>query len=173
MALFKFRHTAVALGIALAVASGACAQGLRPHEPLNPAKAQALPTSPLTIQSGGQSLGFIVELATTEKQRDIGLMHRNYLAPDRGMLFDFQKEERTRFWMRNTFIPLDMLFIRATGEIAAIAENTVPHSEAPVGPARPVRAVLELPGGTAARLGVKPGDVVRHEIFRNFPKNQN
>ena len=165
MALFKFRRTAVALGIALAVASGACAQGLRPHEPLNPAKAQALPTSPLTIQSGGQSLGFIVELATTEKQRDIGLMHRNYLAPDRGMLFDFQEEERTRFWMRNTFIPLDMIFIAADGTIRTIAENTIPHNDKGVSSRVAVTGVLELQAGASAKLGINPGDKVTHAIF--------
>jgi uncharacterized membrane protein (UPF0127 family) len=157
--------------LALVASQGAAvsAQGLRPYEPLDPAKAQSLPVSALTIESGGKSHAFTVELATTDSQRNIGLMHRNALADDRGMLFDFQKEQRARFWMRNTFIPLDMIFIRATGHIAAIAENTVPHSEQPVGPPQAVQAVLEVPGGLAARLGLKPGDVVRHPIFKNAP----
>src|SRR5690606_26135924 len=103
----------------------------------------------------------------TQDERNIGLMHRSYLAPDRGMLFDFQTESREAFWMRNTFIPLDMIFIHSDGEIEMIAENTVPHSERPVGPRAPIQAVLELAGGTAARLGIKRGDIVRHEIFKN------
>ena len=92
-------------------------------------------------------------------------MHRDTLAADRGMLFDFSREQRAQFWMRNTFIPLDMLFIRSTGEIAAIAQNTTPHSDAPVGPVQPVQAVLELPGGTAEQLGLKAGDMVQYAIF--------
>jgi uncharacterized membrane protein (UPF0127 family) len=163
------RHFILGLWFFLALAGCAplSAQGLRPHEPLNPAKAQSLPTSPLTIESGGKRHAFTVELASTDSQRDIGLMHRNHLAADRGMLFDFQREQILRFWMRNTFIPLDMIFIRANGEILAIAENTVPHSEKPVGPPRPAQAVLELAGGASAQLGLKPGDVVHHPIFKN------
>jgi len=163
------RNLILGLWFVLALASCAplSAQGLRPHEPLNPAKAQSLPTSPLTIEGLGGRHTFTVELATTANQRDIGLMHRNTLAADRGMLFYFQSEQRVRFWMRNTFIPLDMIFIRANGEIGAIAENTVPHSEQPVGPPQPMQAVLELAGGTAARLGLKPGDIVHHTVFKN------
>jgi uncharacterized membrane protein (UPF0127 family) len=163
------RHFVLGLWFFLALASCAplSAQGLRPHEPLNPAKAQSLPTSPLTIESGAARHAFTVELATTGTERDTGLMHRNTLAADRGMLFDFQREQPVRFWMRNTFIPLDMIFVRANGQIAAIAENTVPHSEKPVGAPQPVQAVLELAGGTAARLGIKPGDVIHHPIFKN------
>ena len=157
------------MGLVL-LAPGSYAQGLRPHEPLNPAKAQSLPTSPLTIQSSAGLHKFVVELAVKQSERDIGLMHRNFLAADRGMLFDFHSERPQKFWMRNTFIRLDMLFVRASGEIAFIAENTTPHSEAPVGPSQPVQAVLELPGGTAKRLGIKTGDVVQHAIFKNPAK---
>ncbi len=144
------------------------AQGLRPHEPYDPSKAQSLPTSPLTIESGGQTHSFIVELAETERERNIGLMHRNSLAPDRGMIFNFHTEGQELFWMRNTFIPLDMVFIKSSGKIIYIAANTTPHSEEGVGPADPVQAVLELPGGTAARLGIKTGDTVHHKIFSNL-----
>lgn len=153
-----------------ACASGTYAQGFRPREVLDPSRAQALPTSSLSIQSGTQSYPFVVELADTSEERGIGLMHRNYLAPDHGMLFDFQVEQQERFWMRNTFIPLDMVFIRASGEIAFIAQNTIPHDERPVGPSQAVQAVLELPGGTAQRLGLKAGDIVHHQIFGNPPK---
>jgi uncharacterized membrane protein (UPF0127 family) len=146
--------------------AGCDASQLRPHEPLDPAKAQSLQTSVLSIQSTGVTHTFTVELARTERERNIGLMHRNFLAPDRGMLFDFQSEQPEKFWMRNTFIPLDMFFVRSSGEIVYIAENTTPHSEAPVGPDQPVQAVLELVGGTAKRLGLKPGDFVRHPILK-------
>jgi uncharacterized membrane protein (UPF0127 family) len=159
----------VALFLTLVGGAGVSAQGLRPAEPLNPAKAQSLPTSPLTIQSGAKSYPFTVELAATDSQRSIGLMHRNDLADDRGMLFDFQHEQTVRFWMRNTFIALDMIFIRSNGEIAAIFENTTPHSEKPVGPRQEVQAVLEVPAGTCGRLRIKAGDIVHHQIFKNGP----
>jgi uncharacterized membrane protein (UPF0127 family) len=145
----------------------ACAQMLHPHEPLNPAKAQSLKVSPLSIESSGKMLKFDVELASSEREQEIGLMHRNTMAPEHGMLFDFHMERRASFWMRNTFIPLDMVFIRANGEIAAIKDNAVPHSETPIGPQQPVQAVLELVGGTAVKLGIKPGDRVHHAIFNN------
>ena len=170
----RSRRTFAVAGVMVALitliwATAADAQRLRPREPLNPAKAQTLPTSSLTIQSAEGSHPFTVELAESASQRAIGLMHRNILAPDRGMLFDFHVEQPEQFWMRNTFIPLDMLFSRATGEIVFIAAETIPHSDKPVGPTRPVRAVLEVPGGTAKRLGIKVGDTVRHEIFGNPP----
>ncbi len=157
------------VGLALAAPSS-YAQNLRPHEPLDPAKAQSLPMSPLAIQSSNGLHKFTVELAAKQKERDTGLMHRNHLDADRGMLFNFYTEQPEKFWMRNTFIPLDMLFIRSSGVIMFIAENTTPHSETGIGPPTPVQAVLELPGGTAQRLGIKPGDVVQHAIFNNLPK---
>lgn len=153
----------------LLVASSGYAQGLRPHEPLNPAKAQSLPQTPLVIESDGSRHQFTVELADTPDEHAIGLMHRNFLAPDRGMLFDYKMPHRPRFWMRNTFISLDMLFVRGNGEIAYIAENTVPHSERTVGPRQRVQAVLEVPAGTVARLGIKTGDIVHHQIFGSAP----
>jgi uncharacterized membrane protein (UPF0127 family) len=144
---------------------------LQPHEPFNPAKAQSLATSPLIIESGGKTFKFTVELADTDQEMEIGLMHRNTLAADRGMLFNYHEDHRgVSFWMRNTFIPLDMLFIRSNGQVVSIAENAVPHSEKPIGPNPPqaVMAVLEVPGGTAARLGLGPGTIVHHAIFKNM-----
>ncbi len=163
------RIAALLAFVMLLTAPVSYAEGLRPFEPFDPAKAQSLATSPLTIESGGKTHKFTVELADTATQRDIGLMHRNVLAADHGMLFDFRYEQKTRFWMRNTFIPLDMVFIRSSGEIVYIAKNTVPHSEEPVGPAQNVQAVLELAGGTSETLGLKAGDKVHHKIFRNAP----
>jgi uncharacterized membrane protein (UPF0127 family) len=138
---------------------------LTPYEPLDPKKAQSLPATPLSI--GAHK--FTVELADDDEERGIGLMHRGQMAADHGMLFDFFSPRRVGFWMRNTFIPLDMLFVKSDGEIVSIIENVRPHSETPVGPDRPVRAVLELNGGTVKKLGLKVGDVVRHAAFKNTP----
>lgn len=92
-------------------------------------------------------------------------MFRKSLAPDAGMLFDFHTPDFQTFWMKNTVIPLDMIFIRADGRILRIAENTVPLSETLVPSGGPVRAVLEVIGGTAKKLGIAPGDRVTHPIF--------
>lgn len=91
----------------------------------------------------------------------MGLMYRNKLAPDRGMIFPFAAPDVASFWMRNTLIPLDMIFVRADGSIANIAANTVPLSEEPVRSEGPVAAVLEIPGGRSAELGIEPGDKVQ------------
>lgn len=147
----------------------AATTGITPHEPLNPKSAQALPEAPLVISSGAQSHRFTVELADDDDERSIGLMHRAKMSDDHGMLFDFQTPRRVGFWMRNTFIPLDMIFIKSDGEIVSISENIQPHNETPVGPARPVRAVLELNAGLAKKLGLKVGDIVRHAVFNNGP----
>jgi uncharacterized membrane protein (UPF0127 family) len=125
------------------------------------------PTGELTIESAGGTHKFHVELATTPAQLEQGLMFRRSLAPDSGMLFDFQHPSPVSMWMKNTFIPLDMVFIDNRGRILNIAERTVPHSLDPVAAAGPARAVLEVNGGTAARLGIKPGDRVVFPIFGN------
>jgi uncharacterized membrane protein (UPF0127 family) len=136
--------------------------GLLPH------RGAAAPTTDLVIVSAGGPHAFKVELATTDTEKAQGLMYRRELAPDAGMLFDMGPgEHEATFWMKNTFIPLDMLFIRADGSIQNIAERTVPQSLATVPSDGPVRAVLEVNGGTAARLGIKPGDKVRHRLFGN------
>lgn len=114
----------------------------------------------LTIHSGGRSHVFRVEVARTADQQEQGLMNRRTLAPDAGMLFPFDPPRPASFWMRNTLIPLDMIFIRPDGAIARIAANTVPLSETPVAVAEPVTAVLELRGGRAAALGIREGDRV-------------
>ncbi|HST37534.1 MAG TPA: DUF192 domain-containing protein [Allosphingosinicella sp.] len=114
----------------------------------------------LTIESGGRSHRFTVEVARTEQQQAQGLMGRRTLPADRGMLFPFDPPRAAEFWMRGTLIPLDMLFIRTNGTIAKIAANTVPLSEEPVGTDEELSAVLELRGGRAAELGIREGDTV-------------
>jgi uncharacterized membrane protein (UPF0127 family) len=109
---------------------------------------------------------FDVEMAVTGEQRMVGLMDRKELPPDRGMLFDFDGEQMVSMWMRNTYISLDMMFIASDGRIVRIAERTEPLSERTISSGVPVRAVLEVIGGTAQRLGIAPGDRVAHRIFR-------
>jgi uncharacterized membrane protein (UPF0127 family) len=109
---------------------------------------------------------FDVELAVTAEERSKGLMFRRELPQGRGMLFDFVGEGPIAMWMKNTFVSLDMIFIRADGRIARIAENTTPQSETTIPSGAPVKAVLEVVAGTVKRLGIAPGDRVAHRIFR-------
>lgn len=137
--------------------------------PLSAFAQQVTPATglePLAILSGGQRHSFQVEVMRTPDQRARGLMYRNYLPPDRGMLFDFAHSEPVAMWMQNTYIPLDMLFIRADGTVARIAENTEPLSTRTIPSGEPVLSVLEVNGGTAAKLGIKPGDKVEHPLFK-------
>jgi uncharacterized protein len=125
--------------------------------------AQQLQPLEIATKNGVQIFG--VEMAVTPEEQARGLMFRRELPEKQGMLFDFQREQPTSFWMKNTYIPLDMIFIRADGRILRIAENTVPLSEALVPSGGPVRAVLEVIGGTAKKLGIAPGDRVVHPVF--------
>ena len=122
---------------------------------------------PLTIATDGDATMFTVEIADTEQSRERGLMFRQRLPEGRGMLFDFGEPRPVSMWMKNTYISLDMLFIRADGTIAYIAENTVPKSLDTIGITEPVKAVLELPAGTARKLDIHSGHVVYHRIFNN------
>lgn len=108
---------------------------------------------------------FEVEMALTPEEKEHGLMFRKELAAGHGMLFDFGFDQPLAFWMKNTYIPLDMLFIRSDGRILRIAENTEPLSERNIPSGGPVRAVLEVIGGTAKKLGIAPGDRVGGSIF--------
>ena len=132
------------------------------------ARAAALPTSPLVIKTAdGVEHRSTVEVATTDAERGQGLMFRTAMAPDAGMLFDFKQVEPVAMWMKDTYLPLDMLFIARDGRIVHIAERTVPFSLATISSGEPVLAVLELNSGTASRLKIKPGDRVIHPIFGN------
>ena len=115
---------------------------------------------PLTISSKGKKHRFVVEVARTVDEQAMGLMNRSSLDPDRGMIFPFEPPREASFWMKNTLIPLDMIFVRADGSIANIEANTVPLSLQPVYSAGPVAAVLEIAGGRSAELGIKAGDKV-------------
>ena len=113
---------------------------------------------PLTITTtSGKRHRFTVEVARSEAQQAQGLMNRESLAPDRGMIFPYDVPTAASFWMKNTLIPLDMVFVRADGTVARIEANTAPLSLDPVPAGEPIGAVLELAGGRAAELGITAG----------------
>lgn len=123
--------------------------------------AAGLEQIPVAVRTaGGQEHRFTVEVARTPEEQQQGLMNRPSLAPDRGMIFPHDPPRMASFWMKNTLIPLDIIFIRPDGTIVNIAENTVPLSLEPVPSLEPVAAVLELAGGRTAELGIRAGDRV-------------
>jgi len=122
--------------------------------------ARAAGQSTLEIVSKTGVHVFTVEMAATEEQREKGLMFRKSLPEGQGMLFDFHQEQSVSFWMKNTYIPLDMIFIRADGRILRIVENAEPLSERMIMSGGQVLAVLEVIGGTARKLGIATGDRV-------------
>lgn len=128
-----------------------------------PAKEAAQQTLEIATKTGVHV--FAVEIADNDADRAKGLMYRKELPEGRGMLFDFHREQEVSFWMQNTYIPLDMVFIRGDGRILRIAENTEPLSTRLIPSGGPVRAVLEVIGGTARKLGIAPGDRVALPIF--------
>ena len=128
-------------------------------------KVQPLPVSPLTIRTAAGERQFRVEVADDVSERAVGLMCRLGLLPGTGMLFDFGTPRPASFWMRNTLIPLDMVFIGAGGVIESIHAEARPLDETGVRSRGPVRFVLELAGGSAARLGIRPGDRVEHALI--------
>lgn len=122
--------------------------------------ARSAGTVPLTITSNGKVHRFNVEVARSEAEQERGLMFRDRLSDDGGMIFPMEPPRVASFWMKNTVIPLDMIFIRADGTIARIAAETVPYSLNPVTSGEPVAAVLELRGGRAGELGISEDDRV-------------
>ena len=134
---------------------------------LAPGLAWAQAFEPLAITTkSGQIHAFQVEVARNDADRAQGLMYRRSMAPDRGMLFDFARVEPVSMWMQNTYISLDMFFIRPDGTIARVAENTEPLSTRTVSSGEPVLGVLELVAGSAKRLGIQAGDRVQHPMFK-------
>jgi uncharacterized membrane protein (UPF0127 family) len=128
------------------------------------AAAQALEQLTLVTSSGRHV--FQVEVMRTPDQRARGLMFRRFMPADRGMLFDFERVEPVAMWMQNTYISLDMAFIRADGTVARVAEQTEPLSTRTVPSGEPVLGVLEINGGIAAKIGLKAGDKVEHGLFK-------
>jgi uncharacterized protein len=159
------RHSARAvLGAALALFGGTTlllmgGAGVADAEPAAQAREK------LEILTGNGAVILDVEIADTPARQALGLMYRTSLPERYGMLFTHDRPRETTMWMRNTYIPLDMVFIRADGTVHRIAEMTEPHSEEIVASGGPVTAVLEIAGGTARKLGIRPGDKVRHPHF--------
>ena len=128
--------------------------------------AHADPLEPLTLRTATGEHTFSVEVAATSATRERGLMYRRYMPMDRGMLFEFDRDEPVAFWMKNTFIPLDMVFIARNGKVMRIVDRAEPMSETAIPSGGPVAAVLELNGGAAAQIGLKVGDMARHPFFK-------
>jgi uncharacterized membrane protein (UPF0127 family) len=119
----------------------------------------------LTIVTASGTHPFSVEVMRTARQREHGLMFRRFFPKDRGMLFDFKSEQKIMMWMKNTYVPLDMIFISRLGKVVGIAENTEPLSERIVASGAPAYAVLEVNAGTVTRIGLGIGDAIRHPLF--------
>jgi uncharacterized membrane protein (UPF0127 family) len=127
--------------------------------------ARAASVQPLEIVTKNGVQVFSVEMATTEQEKETGLMYRKELADGKGMLFDFSPEQEVSMWMKNTYISLDMIFIRSDGRILRIAENTEPLSTKIIPSGGLAKGVLEVIAGTAKKYGIEPGDRVGHPLF--------
>jgi uncharacterized membrane protein (UPF0127 family) len=130
---------------------------------LTPASAAEMQTLEIATKTGVHV--FSVEVMKTDAERERGLMFRKELPDGRGMLFDFTPDQNVSMWMKNTLIPLDMIFVRADGHILRIAENTQVQSEKIIPSGGPVRGVIEVIAGTAKKYGIAPGDLVGHPLF--------
>lgn len=150
-----------AAGLGLALALAGCAQS----ETKTGAEAGGMDVEALTVETANGPVELTVEIADDDAERARGLMFRRELADNHGMLFHFQEPEMASFWMRNTILSLDIIFIGVDGRILNIADHTTPYSEASIPAAGLTRGVLEIRAGRAQELGIRPGDRVRHRIF--------
>ncbi|NJC42329.1 hypothetical protein GGQ87_002624 [Brevundimonas alba] len=123
------------------------------------------PMEALTVVTSTGEHDFLVEIADDDMERQRGLMHREPLADDRGMLFEFPDVAERGFWMHNTPSPLDIIYIDSYGRIVSIAKNATPNSDAVLPSNGPAAGVLEIRGGRADQIGAKPGDRIRHPFF--------
>jgi uncharacterized membrane protein (UPF0127 family) len=147
----------------MAVALLALGLGLGCGIGVSPARAAEMGTLEIVTKSGVKV--FNVEMARSLEERERGLMFRKELPEGQGMLFDFSPPQDISMWMKNTYVPLDMIFIRADGRILRIAENTEPLSERIISSGGPAKAVLEVVAGTARKEGIAPGDRVAGALF--------
>jgi len=158
-----FRSFTFARGLALALAAAAVLIG--PAQAQGAAHPQPTTTDPLEIVTARGRHVVAVEVMRTDEERARGLMFRRFMPADRGMLFDFKTEQPVLMWMKNTYIPLDMIFISRNGTVTSVAANTEPMSERTISSGPPAFAVLEVNAGVAAKIGLKPGDRVVHGLF--------
>jgi len=128
---------------------------------------QKLPVTAISIDTPQGPAVFQVEVADNDKSQEIGLMYRKEMAPNAGMLFDMHKPQFVSFWMKNTYLTLDLLFVRADGTISSVEPNAIPLSLDSIRSQEPIRVVIELNGGRAHQLGIKPGARVHAAIFGN------
>lgn len=154
------RQAAPAAAVLLAAAFAASALGTRP-----PAELRDLPQSSVQLVTDSGSHRFKVWVAATEESQQRGLMFVRELPPQHGLLFLFPEPRHTSFWMKDTLLALDIIFIAADGRVARIVAGAQPLSLEPMDSGTPVKAALEVVAGTAARIGLKPGDRVRHPAF--------
>jgi uncharacterized protein len=133
--------------------------------PAHALEAQEAVTERLTLETSGGPRVVEVEVARTPAARDRGLMYRRFMPENRGMLFDFERPQNVMMWMKNTYIPLDMIFISRDGKVTHVEEDTEPLSEAIISSHGPAFAVLEVNAGFARKAGLKVGDVVKHKLF--------
>jgi uncharacterized membrane protein (UPF0127 family) len=159
----------IAAGLALAApayAPPAHAQGLRLARGCvaDGPPQTGLPTEQLAVNTGSGPKRFKVQIAADEATREKGLMFVRHMADDEGMIFDFKTPQQTAFWMHNTYIPLDLIFVQADGKILRIARNAPICSDAPIPSGGPVRTVIELNAGLADRLGMREGDYVTSTV---------
>lgn len=156
-----------ALGIGLALAIAGCAEAQIPRMDPRACKGQPelRPLEPLQLVTDRGAYRFQVEVADSPQERGYGLMCRRSLAPDRGMLFLFERAEPQAFWMRNTLIPLDIIYIGQDGRVVSIVRNAQPLDERGLPSGGPAKYVLELAAGRAAQIGLLPGDRVLHRVM--------
>ena len=131
------------------------------------ARAEGAGPDSLEIATATGRHPFQIEIVDNDASRERGLMDRRYMAADHGMLFEFDREAPVSFWMKNTYIPLDMIFIAPSGVVTHIVANAEPLSERVIPSGGPCIAVLEVNGGTAASIGLKVGDKVHHPFFKS------
>ncbi|RWK44035.1 DUF192 domain-containing protein [Mesorhizobium sp.] len=147
--------------MAFVIATGAFFHSQRPASADSRAMILAVDPQPLVAVTKAGERSFSVEIADTSAEREAGLMFREEMADDHGMLFVFEGPRDVSFWMKNTPMPLDLIFVGQDGRIRAIKQGE-PQSEAMISPGKPVRFVLEFKAGTAARSGIEDGDLLRH-----------
>ncbi len=152
----------VLLAFVVSITAGAAWADDNPLPPPHP-----LPHSRLVIDAANGPAKFDVEMASDWRSQEYGLMNRKSLAVHSGMLFDLHAPQMTGFWMENTLIPLDMIFIREDGTISSVAPDAVPMTLTTIRSVEPIRAVLEIGGGRAAEFGIYPGQKVHNAIFHN------
>ena len=157
------RSLAFVVGLALGLACAPAFTG--PARAQGAALTQPTTTEPLEIVTASGRHMFAIEVMRTDEERGRGLMFRRFMPADRGMLFDFKTEQPVLMWMKNTYIPLDMIFMSRNGTVTHVAANTDPMSERTISSGPPAFAVLEVNAGVAAKIGLKPGDRVVHGLF--------